>query len=262
MSRLTTVLLVGLLAQCAIVRGQQAGSTAVLISDLKSANVQRRLNAYENIKADKNAIKRSDVRAALIDLLDRENRTLHRATRARGEGYAEYIGELVDTVAEITDWHDPQQVCILAESAYNPDSRLADELAVKGGLAVAPCLLKIAHGNEYGGQETGDVLTSFRQQVIPVMVHLEAVTTDLPPAVQQQIRQAIISGLRDSAVLVRQPTVQAVGRFGTQDMIPILQDIARSDSQSRPLENGQRRFDVREAATKAIQSIQERTKAH
>jgi hypothetical protein len=38
----------------------------------------------------------------------------------------------------------------------------------------------------------------------------------------------------------------------------MLEDIARSDPQSRILANGQRRFDVREAAAMAVRSIQER----
>jgi hypothetical protein len=120
------------------------------LSDLKSPDVQRRVDAYEKIKADKNALERSDVKAALVDLLDRENRVIHGTIRDRSEGYAEYIGELADSVAEIADWHDPYQVCILTETAYNPASEFTDELAVKGGSAVAPCLLKIAQGSTYG----------------------------------------------------------------------------------------------------------------
>jgi hypothetical protein len=89
-------------------------------------------------------------------------------------------------------------------------------------------------------------------------VHLEVITRDLSPAMRAQLRQAISSALRDPAVGVRLPTIRALGRFGTADRIPTLEGIARSDPQSRILANGERRFDVREAAAKAVKSIQER----
>jgi hypothetical protein len=261
MSRLTAAKLgLGLLAYCAVVFAQQTSSTAVLLSRLKSPNEQLRSDAYEEIKMDQNALKRSDVKAALIDLLDRENQVIHKRLADSngeagvsvkfGEGFGEYIGELLDTVAEIADWHDQHQLCILAESAYSPDSQFAARLAVEGGTRVAPCLLKMAHGSIVD-----------RHESIPVLVQLSAVTKGLSPAIREQIRQAIIAGLRDSTVLVRQPTVQAVGKYGTAEMIPRLQEIARSDPNSRLLDNGQRRFDIRDAAATAIQSIHERAKA-
>jgi hypothetical protein len=244
---------------CGAVCAQRPSSTAIPLSALKSPDMQTRVDAYEEIKEDKEALKRSDVKAALIDLLDRENQLIHRTLAESngkagvsvkyGEGYGEYVGELLDTVAEIADWHDPRQLCILAESAYDPDSQFADRLALEGGARVAPCLLKMAQGN------MGD-----RQESIPVLAQLSAVTKDLSPALREQIRQAIIAGLHDSTVLVRQPTVQAVGGYGTAEMIPTLQEIARSDPNSRVLDNGQQRFGVRDAATKAIQSIQSRAR--
>jgi len=243
---------------CLMLSAQQPNSTAALLLAFKSANVQQRMDAYENLKKDQEALKRSDVQAALMDLLDRENRLIHGVTVVdRGEGYAEYVAELVDTVAATADWHDPRQACILAEAPYNPESKFADELAVKGGSGLAPCLLKIAEGDIYGRQDSREVLETYRQQVIPVMVHLEAISPDLSPAMRTQLRQAITSGLRNS-VGVRQPTVEALGRFGTAEWIPMLGDIARSDPQSRMLANGERRFDVREAAAKAVRSIHDR----
>ena len=95
----------------------------------------------------------------------------------------------------------------------------------------------------------------------PALVQLSAVSKDLSPAVREQIRRAIIVGLRDSTVLVRQPTLEAVGEYGTAEMIPMFQEVARSDPHSRILDNGKRRFDVRDAAAKAIQSIEDRAKA-
>jgi hypothetical protein len=232
-----------LLLQCAAMWAQQANSITSLVSDLKSPDEERRFHAYKVIKADRDALKRTDVRAALLDLLDRENQRTHKEQADRGEGNAEDIAELSDTVTEFADWHDQRQVCILANTPYNPDSEFARGLAVKGGAVVAPCLLKIAQ------HKYGDV-------AVTVLVQISAVTKELSPAIRQQIRQATLAGLRDADR--RLVTVQALDKFGTPDLIPVLQEIARSDPYSRLLDNGQRRFDIREAATKAIQSIQAR----
>jgi len=249
MSRMRAVPIFFLFVYCAVVCAQQPSSTAIPLSALKSPDVQQRMDAYGKIKADEEALKRSDVKAALVDVLDRENQMMYKTPANLGEGYAEYIGELLGTVADIADWHDQRQLCILAESPYNPDSSFAVDLAVKGGVTVAPCLLKMAQGS-----------MDERHESIPVLVQLAAITKDLSRPIREQIRRAIIAGLRDSTVLVREPTVQAVGKYGSAEMIPILQKIVRSDPNSRLLDNGQRRFDVRDAAAKAIQSIQDRSK--
>src|ERR1700752_1964349 len=126
---------------CLSLPAQQDSSTAGLLLALKSQNVQQRINAFKKLKTDQDVIRRSDVKAALLDLLDRENRLIHGVTLVdRGEGYAEYVSDLMGTVAEAADWHDQRQACILAEGPYNPDSKFADELAVKGGSGLAPCL--------------------------------------------------------------------------------------------------------------------------
>jgi hypothetical protein len=223
--RMRALILLVLCGCCLALPAQQDSSTAGLLLALKSENVQRRLNAFKKLKTDQDAIRHSDVKAALLDLLDGENRLIHGVTLVdRGEGYAEYVSDLMGTVAEAADWHDQRQACILAEGPYNPDSNFADELAVKGGSGIVPCLLKIAEGDIYGRQDSGDVLDTYRQQAIPVIVHLEAISPDLSPLMRSQLRQAITSGLHDRAVGVRLPTIRALGRFGTAEWIPMLQD--------------------------------------
>jgi len=195
-----------------------------------------------------------------VDLLDLENHVVHATLDSEsspsvdekyGEGYSEYLAELGDTVDRIADWHDPHQLCVMAESSYNPDSVFASELATRGGAAIAPCLLKMTQGNLYA-----------RGQAIPVLVHLSGVTSELPSSIQKEIHEAILGGLRDRQVSVREETIQALEKFGTPDVIPILEEISHSDPYSRPINDGKdRRFDVREAAAKAILSIQQRAKA-
>jgi len=241
------------LACCSVAYSQRSSSSASLLKDFKSSDKQRREAAYNQIKDDKEALRRPEVKRALIELLDREEHVAPKPGEELGEGYIEYITNLADTVTRMADWNDLHQVCVLAESPYDSHSDFATELATKGGKAAVPCLLKMARGGP--GERSG---------AIPVLVQLSAVTTDLPPADRQKVRQAIIVGLRDSEAGVRQEIVDAVNRFGTPDFIPVLEDIARSDPESLPgsrMRDGKEHFPIREAAAKAIQSIQGRANA-
>ena len=109
----------------------------------------------------------------------------------------------------------------------------------------------------YGQQDSIDVRMYDRDKAIPVLVELSAVTKDLSPLLRQQIQEAAIEGLHDSNGLVRRDAIEAVGQFGTLEMIPFLEDIARADPYSR-VKDGKQFFPRREAAAKAIRSIQER----
>ena len=231
----------------------QQNDLSMLLSDLKSSEVQKRSAAYSNIAADKQALKRSEIKAALFDLLDRENQTLRKAradSDSYGESYGEYVSDLADTAAEIADWRDRRQLCILADSPFDPFSQFASDLVVKGGLGIVSCLLKMSRGD-----------TNHRYQSIPLLLHSNALVRDLSSGDRQQIRDAALSGLHNAYVPLRQVTVEALGKFGTQDMVPELQKIAESDPVSRHLDSGKLYFTVRESAVKAIQSIQERTDA-
>jgi hypothetical protein len=250
------ILVLSALASCSVALAQDS-PLQVPLSGLKDPNWEHRRAAYEEIKGNRAALNRPEVTRALVDLLDRENQVLHNTlvdskgkvgvSTKYGEAYSEYHSDLLGVVEKIADWKDQRQLCILAEAPYEPDSPFAARLAAEGKAAVAPCLLKKAQGNMFD-----------RHEAIPVLVQLSAVTSDLSPALQRQIYRAVMVGLRDPEVFVRQPTVETVGKYGTSEMIPILKDIAYSDPYSRPTLDGKQRFDVRDAAAKAIQSIQER----
>lgn len=226
-----------------------------VLAGLHSPDWQQRADAYANLKEDR---ERPDVRDALLVLLDRENQLIRKTlvesdgkvgvSEKYGEGYTAYYSQLLSTVDETADWHDQRELCILAEASYNPDSQFGAKLAVQGGAVIAPCLIEKAQGSMYD-----------RYEAVPVLVQLSGVTKNLSPAIQQLIRQAVTKALQDPDL--RLVTVEALGKFGNGDVIPALQDIARSDQYSRVLLDGTRRYDIREAAAKAIQSIQERAKA-
>ena len=106
---------------------QRASAPASALSDLKSTNMQRRIDAYDRLSKDRAALKTTEVIGALLDLLDRENQLIHKTlvdsdgkigvSDKYGEGYGEYVAELLGTVVETVDWHDPRQLCILAQSS-------------------------------------------------------------------------------------------------------------------------------------------------
>jgi len=261
------LLILFFLSPCSTTFSQQSNSTAIPLESLKSPDWERREVAYEKIRDNTQALQRSDVRNVLVDLLDLENQVIHRTLNDSnggvgvsgkyGEGYSEYILQLVGTVGKVMDWHDPHQVCVLSQTAYEPGTVLADKIAVKGGAAAVPCLLKMVEGRMYGRSDSPEVRLIDRDKSIPVLVQLSAVTKDLSPSAQKQIQQAITGGLQDSSTSVREDTVQAVGKFGTPDVIPTLEAIARSDPYSW-LKDGKQFFEIRELATKAIKSIRER----
>jgi hypothetical protein len=226
------------------------------ISNLNSDDMQTRMTAYMKIKGDPEALKRPNVRVALVDLLDRENQLIARTNSVvgpsvdekYGEGYAVYVLDLLDTVVNIADWHNVDQLCVIARGPYDSRSSLTTRLATEGGAALIPCLLRMTGGDK------DDRASSFS-----ILLQITTVTEDLSPALREQINRSITAILHDSDPDVRLLAVSAAGKFGTAQIIPLLDEIARTDPASR-IVNGTRRFDVREYALKAIRSIHERAK--
>lgn len=245
-----------LVALCPGVHAQRDNSIASRLLDLKSDNLQTRMEAYDKIRGSSELLKRSDVRLALVDLLDRENRLIQvtnsvpgqSVDEKYGEGYAEYVSFLLETVETIADWHDPRYLCVMAHGLYGPGADIASKLAEEGGAAIVPCLLKMARGDD-----------DDRERSISILVQLANVNKSLGREIDPQIQGAILAGLHDSDAQVRRMTIRAIGKFGKPEMVPILENIAQNDPQSR-LINGKRQYDVREEAIKAIRSIQERAK--
>jgi hypothetical protein len=240
---------------------------ANVLADLKSDNMDIRETALERLESNPETLRRPGVRKVLVDLLDQANRETLQALQTSngdagiGEAFGEYAAHLNDTVTKVVDWRDPNQVCILAQSAYNPGSQFSVTLATKSGAILIPCVLKMAQGIMYGRQTERAVREIYRDQAIPLIVEIAGIASDLSPANREHIHNAILGGLQDSSPGTRLVTVDELGRFGIAEFIPILQDIAHTDPYSRPINEGKdRRFDVREAAVKAIQSIQDRTK--
>jgi hypothetical protein len=223
------------------------------LSELRSDDAGERAEAYEQLRSDPSAIHSPKVQTALLDLLDREEHVIESTLRGSheqvgvsdkyGEGYGEYVAELADTVNSFADWNDPHQACILVHESYNPDSRFAAEIASHWKTAI-PCLVKM-YGSDVG-------LT--RGQAAPVLVRALTYSRDgLDPATLQAVRGIIVRALHDPHEAVRGNTVEALGSFGGEDMIPTLKAVAETDPS--PEVQG---HSIRKSASQAIAAIQKR----
>jgi hypothetical protein len=216
-----------------------------LLSKLGSRDGGDRDVALYRLRSDEAALRNIEVRSALISLLDRENREAEAGMHiGEGEGYGEYFSDLLGTVESFADWSDQHQVCILVNAGANPDSPVASEAAARMKKAV-PCLLVMSKGRN-------------RVIAVPLLVEALAKSKDnLDPKTTQTIRRVVVAALRDSDEGVRVFTVDALRKFGGQDMIPALKVVAATDP--APEVQG---HSIRKAAAKAIVAIQERAGQH
>lgn len=204
------------------------------------------------MSSDRGALRDANVKAALLDLLERENTLIESTLRESheqtgisgkyGEGYGEYYSKLLATVSSTANWKDPNQLCILTHGSYDPESAFASRLAAAGSAAV-PCLVKMS-GSDLG-------LT--RAKAVAVLVRISA-KSRLDSATSQSIRQIVLRALRDSSDTVRSDAVHALGKFGGEDMIEALREVEQSDPS--PEVQG---LSIRADATKAIAAIHRRT---
>lgn len=229
------------LAACAMLTaglGQQTSAPeptrAELLAQLRSDDSEVRSLALDQLRSDPAALRDPKVKVALVNLLNREN---HETFSDEEEDYANYVGWLSDTVAKVVDWNDPRQVCILASSADLPDA-----LANHPKIAV-PCLL----------QHLKNVPHAFRGEVVAMMVKASARKSNaLDSATIQAVQQATLSALHDPDKGVRTDTVNALAKFGGEDMIPALRAVAEKDPDLSEDHS------IRKWASEAILAIQKR----
>jgi len=245
------VLAVILLLACAapFFAQQSAGGDRRLADLLAQLHIEKwseRAAAYEQLRRDPTAIEKTEVRSALLDLLDRESHLtmLTAPDPENEEQYAEYVASLGDTVDSFADWKDPRQLCILAQTSYNTDSRFAAKLAAVGK-PVIPCLMRMAKSDRVGD----------RFKSVAVLIQLRAKERDLDIGTVQEIRAITIRALHDPDDGVREFTVDSLRGFGGEDMIPALQEVAEKDP--APEVQG---FSTRKDALKAIAAIQKRAR--
>lgn len=90
---------------------------AELLIQLRSTDSEVRSGAFDQLRSDPAALRDPNVKAALVSLLDRENRE---PVYGEEEDFADYTSWLSDTVARIVDWNDSRLVSVLANSVDLP----------------------------------------------------------------------------------------------------------------------------------------------
>lgn len=224
-----------------------------LLVKLRSNDGGVRAEAYEQLRSDPMALRSAKVKAAFLDLLDRENHELDAQLveaqkegypdRGDNAGYAEYYSDLLDAVDSFADWNNPRQACILVNASSSDDSAFAAEIANHAKVTI-PCLMKRSEGP----------ITVNRAVTVPVLVQALAKGKDsLDPGTAQAVRQIVLGALNDPDEGVRAFTVHALGRFGSEDMIAALRKVAETDPS--PEVQG---HSIKKAAAEAIAAIQKR----
>jgi len=216
-----------------------------LLASLKSPDGGERLKAFYQLRSSPSAIRNEKIRAALLDLLDREVQdevTNRKEGEGESEGGDEYIGDLTNTVASFADWTDAREVCLLVAEGALP----TDTYAEHARLAI-PCILKRARSS----------FSWNRGPAVALLVEVLAnKKTDAKLSTIETCKQVIRTALRDPVDSVRIDTVHALAVFGGKDMIPALRQVTQSDSYT---DKENHSFWIREYANQAIQSIQSRT---
>ncbi|MGC2476369.1 MAG: HEAT repeat domain-containing protein [Candidatus Sulfotelmatobacter sp.] len=218
-----------------------------LLPQLRSNDDGLRAQAYERLKSEPGALQSATVKTALLDLLDRENNVHESAMREHvgisdkyGEGYTEYVYALGETVASFVNWNDPREVC-MAVRGFVPDDAIANH-----AIATIPCLLQKARSD----------LGLVRGRAVAILVQaLAKAKNNLEPSTIEAADQVIRGALHDSDAVVRTNTVEALGDYGSEGMIPALQKVAEADPS--PHEE----YAIRRWAIEAIAAIQKRAHA-
>jgi len=228
----------------------QKVNTGDLLEKLRSGDDSVRIDAFDQLRSDPANLKSPAVQAALLDLLDRERQKNDSdLLEAQKKGYpdegdnsdwAEYYSDLYGVVESFADWSDPRQACILVDANPSDD---APEIADHAGVTV-PCLIT----------RSESTVSMIRAVAVPVLVQALTKASDTLDANTVQVAKNIIFGaLQDPDDGVRSLTVLALGRFGSEDMIPALKKVAETDP--APEEDG---HSIRQQAAAAIAAIQKR----
>jgi hypothetical protein len=238
-----------------------------ILARLQSKEWTERSSGIERIYDQPDVLDSAKLRLVLLNLLDRENlkpdKNAHdtqmnktsntNASRAEEgadeEAFAWYLTAIQSIVGSFVNWTEPRQACIMVNSGW-VDYRTSPQEAALRAKAAMPCIFKMAE----------DGRTAYRDVAIPMLVEaLAKGNTALDSTTVRKAKHIIMGDLHDSDVGIRIGTIIALGDYGEADVIPALQEIARTDPAfEKTSDAGDNRFLVRDAAVKAITRIQGR----
>jgi hypothetical protein len=237
---------------------EQSSRYPQLLGHLRSAEIATRRKAFQEVHSNPSMLKDPDVRSALLDLLDRENRhfdtELKKGERERAEHengnseYSEsamYMDDLVRAIESFVNWHDPRQVCLLVKAGAMLESSDSHESATRAQVAM-PCLQQLMQSD------------LFMDRLNAVRISLGMLASgkgSLDPDTTEAMKQAVILALHDKRTEVQWEAVDGLERYGTPDMIPALKELASSVPGPSATKD---EIEVRKNATRAIGAIEHR----
>jgi hypothetical protein len=200
------VLVVAICTATAVWSQEVQGSKATvsdLLAKLHSKDWTERSDAVDEIRSDPHALHSRKIQAALIDLLDWENRKADNAFREAGkqshhdadtksgdgggEGYGEYCAWLSQTVESFANWDDPREACILVNAAQVTYPSTPVEAAARAKAAM-PCLLERAKSD----------LTINKEIVVPMLAEaIEKAHGTLDATTALTAKEIILGDLHD-----------------------------------------------------------------
>jgi hypothetical protein len=247
------IVLFGLTTLAPPIWGQ--GSTARqqrLATRLNSPNSLSRAKAFEELS--ENDLRSTAVRTALQGLLSRENQVVDSinargqgTSEAMGEGFSEYIADVINACFKHCNRADPKVISALATSLYAHDSELARALARENGPQVTAIML--------------DRVTSpsnmVRRKAVLMLGTLYAEGKGLTGEQKTRIHSLAQGGVNDRDVVYQIAAISVLGRVGNRDDLTALRNVGRRDFATTAGNSGPR-FPVRDAVDSAIARIERR----
>jgi hypothetical protein len=238
----------------------QTNLTAQLLANLRSSDAHTRVGAVEQIRSNSTMLQNPKIQSALLDLLVLETREgkaqIREGERRRAEhrddenpessdGNAMYMDDLLGVIESFVNWHDPHQICLLANEGAALDAPDARESATRAQVAL-PCLQKLSKSDLFM-----DRLNAVRTSV----ALLAGAKSSLDSTTAEAIKQTVVLALHDNRVEVQWEAVDSLERDGTSEMIPALKGLAESSLGPNATED---EIAVRKNAAKAVIAIRQR----
>jgi len=247
------------------------------IEQLNHSDWRIRDKAVSHLNRLKKEQKTERVRKALINLLEREvtaerdgkkyiTTVIPDPGQGKGEGFGEYIVNLLEAVANL---RDARAVPILVEFMAGGGQAVEDALVEIGERCVDPLIEKL----HKGAAGLNLSLKAAAAKVLGRILKEKKTGYTAKGKIRVRIKQALFKALKENQhptdaslewyemrvmerAWVRKNIVWALGESGDKDVIPVLEEISRTDPYKKKRKDGTIYHPVREEARKAVAKIQ------
>jgi hypothetical protein len=206
-----------LIASVDLIVNSSSQDQSDFITQLKSNNWEDRAKAFYTIHSIDSSPDAKEIKAALLDLLDRENQLIESTLKESngekgvsvkyGEGYSEYYSDLLRFVEKQSDLSDKRTLSIIVHGGYDPESVFAQKLMNRGE-EIVPILMEMHKSDLYGARYNsvmmlGQLVGRYRSKVSDQ-------TAD-------QIMQILIASQFDSNPMVKAGAIKSLQRLGKKN---------------------------------------------